>query len=292
MMIPAGTTALNAINTCSLNRVALVTGANKGIGFFIALQLATSGLFHEVILGCRDSSRGESAVKEIQQHLVSASAEKETHVSFLPIEVGNKASHSHLRQLLEEKFNRLDVLINNAAFAFKGADNVPFEKQTKPTLDVNFRGTVDLTHELLPLLRKGQDARIVNVVSMSGYLQQIKSQQLREQISDPKLTMGQLNSLVNTFERDVHEGTHVQNGWGSSNYGMSKLALIAATKIWARDEQSIKVNCFCPGYCKTDMTSNRGGRPPSEGAKTGVFLATTEDCPTGEYYRDMQPCEW
>mmetsp|Transcript_6232 Transcript_6232/g.9114 ORF Transcript_6232/g.9114 Transcript_6232/m.9114 type:complete len:291 (-) Transcript_6232:203-1075(-) len=290
MMIPAATTAFNVIKASSLNRVALVTGANKGIGFFIALQLASSGLFHEVILGCRDSSRGERAVQEIQQHLVSASTE--THVSFLPIEVGNKASHCHLRQLLEEKFNRLDVLINNAAFAFKGADNVPFEKQTKPTLDINFRGTVDLTQELLPLLRKGQDARIVNVVSMSGYLQQIKSQQLREQISDPKLTMEQLNSLVNAFEHDVLKGTHVQNGWGSSNYGMSKLALIAATKIWAREDKGIKVNCFCPGYCKTDMSSNRGGRPPSEGAKTGVFLATMTDFPTGEYYRDMQPCEW
>ena len=278
------------------SRVAVVTGSNKGIGFHIALQLASCGLFRHVVLGCRDAIRGQNAVQEIQQRLLTeAPSSAVAQVSYLPLEVGNRTSHSIFRQLLEEQFgDKCDVLVNNAAIAFKGSDPTPFQGQTKPSLDINFRGTVDLTVELLPLLRKRNDARIVNVASMSGYLQQIKSAQLRDAFTDPNLSMEKLHSLVNQFEHDVQHGTHVQNGWGNSNYGMSKLALIAATKIWAREEASngIKVNCFCPGYCKTDMSSNLGGRPPSEGAKTGVLLATMKDCPTGEFYRDMQPSEW
>jgi NAD(P)-dependent dehydrogenase (short-subunit alcohol dehydrogenase family) len=292
-MIISAATAANVIETCSTNRVALVTGANKGIGFCIALQLALSGHFQEVILGCRDAGRGQRAVQEIQQNLLSVSSE--TLVSFLPLEVGNKTSHSQFRQLLEEKLSddkKLHVLVNNAAIAFKGSDPTPHHKQVKPTLDVNFRGTVDLTEGLLPLLRRGNDARIVNVASMAGYLQQIKSSELRDQFTDPILTMEQLHSLVNKYEQDVQSRDQLQNGWGSSNYGFSKLALIAATKIWAREESVVKVNCFCPGYCDTDMTSHKGTRSPSDGAKAAVLLATMKDCPTGEFYRDMQPAEW
>lgn len=291
-MIISSQTTSSVINVVNANRVALVTGANKGIGFFIALQLASSGLFHDVILGCRDAARGQRAVQEIEQKLISTMApDTKTHVSFLPLELGNKTSYCQARQQLEERFGKLDVLVNNAAFAFKGSDPTPFHEQTKPTLDINFRGTVDLTEELLPLLRKGHDARIVNVASMSGYLNQIRSD-LQQKFTDPNLDIDQLRALVDKFEQDVRSGKHKQNGWGSSNYGLSKLAVIAATKVWARRESAVKVNCFCPGYCKTDMTSNKGIKAPSEGARTGVLLATMKDCPTGDFFQDMHPSEW
>jgi carbonyl reductase 1 len=286
-----------ASSVVDANRVALVTGANKGIGFFLALNLAYSGLFREVILGCRDASRGKAAAQQIEQRLKSTTTismggpQSVTRVTYLPLEVGNQASHAQLRKMLEERFGKLDVLVNNAAIAFKGSDPTPFHEQTKPTLDVNFRGTVDLTEELLPLLRKGHDARIVNVASRSGYLSQIRPD-LQKQFADPNLTIHNLQVLVDKFEQDVKAGTLKQNGWGSSNYGLSKLALIAATKVWARRESAVKVNCFCPGYCKTDMTSNKGIKPPDEGAQTGILLATMTHCPTGEFYHDMHPSEW
>ena len=162
-MIPP--TAAKAAGTTT--RIALVTGANKGIGFYVALQLALSGLFGHVILGCRDITRGETAVSQIQSQLQSTDASFPTNVSFLPLTLGDKRSHHTLRELIEEKYGKLDVLINNAAMAFKGADPTPHEQQCKPTLDINFRGTVDLTEELLPLLRRGTDARIVNIASMA-----------------------------------------------------------------------------------------------------------------------------
>mmetsp|Transcript_1041 Transcript_1041/g.1480 ORF Transcript_1041/g.1480 Transcript_1041/m.1480 type:complete len:273 (-) Transcript_1041:379-1197(-) len=268
-------------------RVAVVTGGNKGIGFHAALQLARSGLFASVIIGCRDATRGKVAVSDILAQGPTAN------VCYLPLNVGDSRSHSSFAQAIEEQFGRLDVLVNNAAIAFKNADPTPHEEQAKPTLDINFRGTVDLIETLLPMLRKGEDPRVVNVASMSGRLAQIKSSALREKISSSSLTLQELRDLVDQYEQDVVNGSYEQKGWGYSNYGMSKLALIAATKVLARDEDPlVKVNCCCPGYCDTDMTSHKGPRPPSEGAKNPVLLATMKECPTGEYYENLEVARW
>lgn len=123
-------------------RIAVVTGSNKGIGFFIALQLATSGLFSNILLGCRDQVRGQKAVNEIQQELSKITSfdtqrTKTTSVSYLPLTVGDSESHKQFRQEIENKFGKIDVLVNNAAIAFKGSDPTPFKEQTKPTLDIN-----------------------------------------------------------------------------------------------------------------------------------------------------------
>jgi carbonyl reductase 1 len=277
-------------------RIALVTGANKGIGFCIAVQLALSGLFSHIVLGCRDPTRGDAAVSRIQAQLntISPPSASCTTISYLPLTLGDKQSHQQLRKSLEEQFGKVDVLINNAAMAYKGADPTPHEEQCKPTLDVNFRGTVDLTEELLPLLRLGNDARVVNVASMAGRLRQLRSSQLRSKFTSPELTMEELQSYVDQYERDVLDGTYQQKGWGGSNYGMSKLAVIAATRIWAREEaeHGIKVNCCCPGYCDTDMTSHRGTRSPEDGARNAVIPATMEHAPTGQFFQNYEVSNW
>jgi carbonyl reductase 1 len=278
-------------------RIALVTGANKGIGFCIAVQLALSGLFSHIVLGCRDPTRGDAAVSQIQAQLKTASlpsSASSTNISCLPLTLGDKQSHQKLRQSLEEQFGKVDVLVNNAAMAYKGADPTPHEEQCKPTLDVNFRGTVDLTEELLPLLRRGDDARVVNVASMAGRLLQLRSTQLRSKFTSPELTMEELQSYVDQYERDVLDGTYNQKGWGGSNYGMSKLAVMAATRIWAREEakNGIKVNCCCPGYCDTDMTSHRGTRSPEDGARNAVIPATMENAPTGQFFQNYEVSDW
>ena len=74
--------------------------------------------------------------------------------------------------------------------------------------------------------------------------------------------------------------------------GLSKLALIAATRVLARDYPAIRCNAMCPGYCDTDMTSHRGPRPPADGAKIAVLLATMEPAPTGAFYENMRESSW
>jgi len=272
-------------NTCT-GRVAVVTGANKGIGYYIALQLGLSGQFQNVLLGCRDTVRATEAVRSIQAQLPSSVT-----VSSATLDLGDETSHAQFAATVNEKFGKADVLVNNAALAFKGADPTPFEGQTKPTLDVNYRGTVDFTEKMLPLLKKGEDPRLVSVASMAGRLGQL-SPVMQAKFTDPDLTIGQLNSLVNDFERDVMDGTYKSKGWGNSNYGFSKLVVIAATKVWARENPEIKVNCCCPGYCKTDMTSQNGRRDPADGAKNAVLPATMENPPTGEYFSDYKVTPW
>jgi carbonyl reductase 1 len=278
---------ISSLSTDSM-RIAVVTGANKGIGKAIASNLATCGNFSHVILGCRNDALAKTAVEEI------ASEPNACHVSSYPLVIGDDESHKSFRAAIEEQFGKVDVLVNNAGMAFKNADPTPFEEQCTPTLNVNFRGTVHFTEELLPLLRKGDDARIVNVASMAGHLSQIHSRELREKFSNPELSKTELFQLVDNFEADVHKGQHLQNGWGNSNYGLSKLALIAMTKVWAREEakHGIAVNCCCPGYCDTDMTSHRGPRSPKDGAKNAVIPATMESPPTGEFFADYQVSTW
>lgn len=269
-------------------RVAVVTGANKGIGKAIASNLATSGIFTHVILGCRDNALAIPSVKEISD------AKNACNVSSFQLTIGDNESHASFCKAIEEKFGKVDVLVNNAGIAFKSADPTSFEDQCKPTLDVNFRGTADFTEHMLPLVRKGSDARIVNVASMAGKLSQLRSKELQNTFSNPVLEKKDLRELVDKFEVDVNEGKHAERGWGNSNYGFSKLALIAMTKVWAREEATngISVNCCCPGYCDTDMTSHKGPRSATDGAKNAVIPATMENPPKGEYFSDYKVATW
>eukprot|EP00578_Thalassiosira_sp_NH16_P024075 CAMPEP_0181096884 /NCGR_PEP_ID=MMETSP1071-20121207/11268_1 /TAXON_ID=35127 /ORGANISM="Thalassiosira sp., Strain NH16" /LENGTH=224 /DNA_ID=CAMNT_0023179317 /DNA_START=279 /DNA_END=953 /DNA_ORIENTATION=+ len=215
-------------------------------------------------------------------------------VSHRQLTIGDEKSHRSFVRFVEEEYGKVDVLVNNAGMAFKNADPTPFELQCKPTIDVNFRGTVDFTEELLPLIRRGRDARIVNVASMAGHLSQLRSKELRSEFSSPRLTKWEVFALVDKFESNVLDGTHVSEGWGNSNYGLSKLAVIAMTKVWAREEATngISVNCCCPGYCDTDMTSHHGRRHPSEGARNAVIPAVMDHPPSGEYFSDFRVSVW
>lgn len=278
----------------AIQRVAVVTGANKGVGYYIALQLASCGKFTNVILACRDDTRGQMALTKMRQELSLSNPHVNCQLDYLPLSIGDTHSHTAFSQRVLSDYEKVDVLVNNAAIAFKGADPTPFNQQCTPTLNINFRGTLDFTQQLLPLLRKGRDARIVNVASMAGRLSQLTSSQLIDQFTSPHLTKEGLVNLINQFESDVHSGCHASKGWSNSNYGMSKLAVIALTKVLAREElgNGIKVNCCCPGYCDTDMTSHRGTRSPMDGARNAVLPAIMEDCPTGEFFRDLQVARW
>ena len=193
----------------SSTRVAVVTGANKGIGYHIAAQLIASRLFGTVVLACRDEGRGLHAARQLGGE-------------YLPLTLGDEASALAFATAVRERYGRCDVLVNNAGTAFKGSDPTPFAEQTRPTLNVNYRGTLQLTEALLPMLVEQPDARVVNVASMAGRLQQL-SPARRQQFSSERLTIAALSGLVDEFESDVATGKHKAKGWGNSNYGLSKV---------------------------------------------------------------------
>jgi NAD(P)-dependent dehydrogenase (short-subunit alcohol dehydrogenase family) len=270
----------------SNERVAVITGGEKGIGYNIAVQLGQSGLFQHICVTCREESQVESTVNSLKEKL-----SPDIKICCSPMELSDTRSHEDLGTTLKTLYGKIDVLVNNAGMAYDVDDSTPEEEQCSNTLNINFRGTCSLTEELLPLLRQGTDPRIINVVSEQGHLKQL-SKERQKQFTADDLTMEELFDLMEEYENDVQEGNHLDKGWGKSFYGMADLALVAASQIWARNEPDITVDCCDPGYCKTDMTHHKGDRDPAEGAKCVVKPATMENPPTGAFYANNEIASW
>ncbi|XP_036304472.1 carbonyl reductase [NADPH] 3 isoform X1 [Pipistrellus kuhlii] len=275
----------------SCSRVAVVTGANKGIGFAIARDLCRrfSG---DVVLTARDAARGRAAVQQLQAEGLSP--------RFHPLDIDDPQSIRALRDFLRQEYGGLNVLVNNAGIAFKVDDPTPFDVQAEVTLKTNFFATRNVCNELLPIIKP--HGRVVNISSLQGSraLEQC-SQPLKEMFCCEDLTEGDLVELMKKFVEDTKNEVHEREGWPSSAYGVSKLGVTVLSRILARrlDEKRkadrILLNACCPGWVKTDMAGAFGTRTLEEGAETPVYLAllppdATE--PQGQLVRDKVVQKW
>jgi len=263
-------------------RIAVVTGGNKGIGYEIIKKLAKAeGV--KAILAARSNERGIEACKTLKKDGYE--------VEFHRMDLNDKKSIADFSSWIKEKHGGLDILVNNAAIAYKGSDPTPFQQQAEPTMKTNFYGTLDVCDALIPLMRKG--GNIVNVASRSGTsaLSNMSSK-MQAEITDSKLTREGLCGLVDKFIADVKGKKHSQAGWSNSCYGTSKLAVIVLSRILAEQlrEKDISVTSMCPGWCKTDMSSHSGPRTAEQGADTAAWLAvqTGEERPLGGFYGERK----
>jgi NAD(P)-dependent dehydrogenase (short-subunit alcohol dehydrogenase family) len=227
--------------------LALITGANKGIGFEAARQLAALGI--RVLIGSRDSKRGQEAVIALKQQGIVAQA--------LAIDVTDAVSIKAAAQIVQE-FGQLDILVNNAGI---GLDRfVPSEvdiAHVREVMDTNLFGAIATTQAFMPLLRKSAAARIVNVSSMMGSL---------FHLADPQWVGHQMLY---------------------TSYSISKAALNAFTAVLSAEllGSPIKVNSVEPGYTATDMTKGNGFQTVEQAAKVIVKYATIDDAgPSGGYF--------
>jgi carbonyl reductase 1 len=280
-----------AVASLTSERVVLVTGANKGIGKEISRKLGSEKDNLICILACRNEKLGKAAADELK-----ASG---CHVDSVKLDLDDAASIIQAREYVQTKYGRLDILVNNAAICFNDptlygkVPHTPFEKQASTTINTNFFGTLAVTKEFLPMLRESPSPRIVNIASYAGRLAILKSQALVDTFTSPDLQLDQLEDLMNTFVKEVEAGTHARKGWPNTCYGMSKVGIIALTKILARDETKIMVNSVDPGYCATDQNKNQGNRPAERGAVTPFLLSTQDDkFLTGIHWMDEQPIQW
>ena len=242
--------------------IALVTGANKGIGREIAGQLAALG--HTVVVGARGAEDGEQVAAELRAAGRDAVA--------VVLDVTDPASVAAAAETIEARFGRLDALINNAGVSGRpGADMSGQLPRSADVDDVrfvfetNFFGVITVTSAFLPLLRHSSAPRIVNVSSSAGSL---------ALMSDPA----------------TYDQSPVALG-----YVPSKTALTALTLQYARDlaDEHILVNAVCPGFVDTDLNNHAGVREPSEGAASAVRMATVAvDGPTGTFTDDQGPVAW
>jgi len=250
-------------------RVVLVTGANKGIGKEIARSIGALAE-QTVILGCRDVRLAEAAAAELSADGCD--------VTFTRLDLTDASTVDATVDFIERKFGRLDALVNNAAICFNDptlygrCDYTPFEKQASITIQTNYFGTLGVTEACLPLLRaSGSSPRIVNVASYAGRLR--GSQALQDAFTSASLDVPRLSILMEQFVSEAERGTHAANGWPNTCYGISKMAIIALTRVLARAEPRIMVNSVDPGYCATDQNSNQGFISAADGAVTPALLA-------------------
>jgi NAD(P)-dependent dehydrogenase (short-subunit alcohol dehydrogenase family) len=234
-------------------KVALITGANKGIGFEVARQLATKGF--TVLLGSRDPQRGAEAAARIP----GAEA--------IALDLNNPETIAAAARQIEQTYGHLDVLVNNAGIAIfsEGRPGVASLDAVRETFETNFFGALAVTQAVLPLLRKSEAARIVNVSSTLGSL---------------------------TFQSDP---ANPFADFRAIGYPGSKAALNMFTVVLAAElrDTPIKVNSACPGYVATDINNHSGPRTVEQGAAIIVHLATLPpDGPTGGFFDDNGTIPW
>ena len=238
------------------SRVALVTGANKGIGLEIARQLGGQGM--TVLIGARDERRGQDAAEKLRADGVDA--------RYVQVDVTSQKAIDRAARHIQEEFGRLDILVNNAAIAIDDAPPSGLDMDAlRRTFEANFFGAVAVTQAMLPLLRKSPAGRVVNMSSGLASL---------AQTGDPGWEFSQLNLLA---------------------YNSSKTALNAATVQFAKEllKTPIKVNSADPGYTATDMNDHQGTRSVEQGARVAVRLATLPaDGPTGGFFDEDGLLPW
>ncbi|XP_041529070.1 carbonyl reductase [NADPH] 1 [Microtus oregoni] len=275
----------------SCSRVALVTGANKGIGFAITRDLCRKFL-GDVVLTARDEARGKAAVQQLQAEGLSP--------RFHQLDIDDLQSIRALRDFLLKEYGGLDILVNNAGIAFKNADPTPFHIQAEVTLKTNFFGTQDVCTELLPLMKPR--GRVVNVSSMLS-LRALKncSPELQQKFRSDTITEEELVGLMNKFVEDTKKGVHEKEGWPNSAYGVSKIGVTVLSRIHARklSEQrkgdKILLNACCPGWVRTDMAGPKATKSPEEGAETPVYLALLPpdaEGPHGQFVQEKKVEKW
>jgi len=244
--------------------VALVTGANKGIGLQIAKDLATHGF--TVLVGSRDLEKGETAAKS-----VGADARA------VQLDVTDQTSITAAAERIRNEFGRLDVLVNNAGISHAGRPGRASENlgdvnslvsapldDVRLVFETNVFGVIAVTQAMLPLLREAPAGRIVNLGSSGGSL------------------------TLNSDPANPHRAMF-------GNYSVSKSASHAVTLAFALALEStrIKVNIACPGFTSTALNNFNGTRTVEQGAREAVRLALIgADGPTGTFSDEDGPVAW
>jgi NAD(P)-dependent dehydrogenase (short-subunit alcohol dehydrogenase family) len=239
--------------SAAVQKIALVTGANKGLGFEIARRLAHEGCF--AWLGCRDEARGRAAEAQLKARGLD--------VEFVHLEMTDPATIEAVARAIEDRHGRLDVLVNNAAVLFDwgGRASALGLGELARTLAPNVGGVAEVTRAMLPLLRKSTSACIVNMTSSGGSFAQT------EQNSDGFAPAYQVSKAALDM------------------YTLLLAQELAGTKI--------RVNCCSPGWVRTDMGTSAAPLSVEQGADTPVWLALQGgDGPNGGFFADRKRMAW
>ncbi|KAL1543511.1 (+)-neomenthol dehydrogenase [Salvia divinorum] len=296
-------------------RYALITGANKGIGFQICRQLASRGMV--VILAARDEKRGIEAREKLKEF---------DNVVFQQLDVADPASVAAVFEFIKSTFGRLDILVNNAGirgvdvagdvsvleeyivadcafFEAGGQVEEPFHpkaegklvetlKNAEECIETNYYGAKRVTEALIPLLQLSDSPRIVNVSSTLGSLVLQPNEVAKRVLSSKEgLTEERVDEVVQEFIKDLKKGKVEEKQWPPhfAAYKVSKAALNAYTWLAAQRHPRFLVNSVCPGFARTDITFNHGPLSEVEAAEAPVKMALLPDGgPSGSFFHRLE----
>ncbi|RNB85482.1 SDR family oxidoreductase [Brevibacillus panacihumi] len=230
-------------------KVALVTGGNRGVGYELVKLLALSG--YQVILTSRDPEKGQEAAQKLQESALD--------VSFVLMDVDHQESIRQAALTVNERFGRLDVLINNAGVYLgeNGSILTMDPSILEQTMATNFFGAYHVIRSFIPLMQKHGYGRVINVSSEYGAIREMSYR-------------------------------------GAGAYKLSKLALNGLTRLVAAEiNGDIKINAVDPGWVSSDMGGPSAPRTPRQAAESILWLATLgPDGPNGEFFRDGRRVDW
>lgn len=248
-----------------IDKVAIVTGSNKGIGFGIVRELCSRGL-KIVYLTARDVRKGEEAVKKLKEEGLNP--------LFHQLDITDRKSVENFAKHLKEKHCGLDILINNAATIPNDFTKTTYA-EAKRVIDVNYRSYFNIQDLLFPLLN--DNARVVNISSDCGHISNLKNTQWIERLTKQNLEIEEIDEFVNWFLDSVQNNTLNEDDFASTAllaYRISKIAICALTRIQqAKMEKNISINSLHSGFVKTDMTVQHGDLSVQEASQTPVYLA-------------------
>ncbi|MEO9340495.1 SDR family oxidoreductase [Mesorhizobium sp. SB112] len=239
-------------------KIALITGATRGLGFETARQLARKGVF--VLLGARDLDAGREKAEALRTEGLAVEA--------IEIDLNRPETIDTAASTIAERFGRLDILVNNAGILLLDTDDFPSVAPTqtlRESFEVNFIGTVLVTQKMLPVIRKATSGRIVNLSSSVGSL---------------------------WWNGDSANPTPDVKWLG---YAASKAALNMLTVQLAFElrDTPIKVNSVCPGYVMTDLNKGGGYVTIEDGVQASVKYALLDDAgPSGQFFNIEGPIRW
>ena len=242
----------------STNKIALITGANKGIGFEVARQLGKQKC--TVLVGARNAKLGEEATAKLKKEGIDA--------RFVQLDVTRRDTIEAARAKIETEFGRLDILVNNAGIADRGGDGPPSRANIDAvgrTLQTNFVGALAVAQAMLPLIRKSAAGRIVNVSSELGSI---------TGFGDPNWKFGHAKFI----------------GYCASKAAMNMMTAQLAAEL--RDT-NIKINSVNPGYTATDLNNNQGTQTIEEGSAETIRAALLgDDGPSGQFLETGGKLPW
>jgi len=261
----------------SYDFVAIVTGANRGIGLECIRRLAEQTENSLLILTSRNLQSGETAKKTILNSTPSAK------ILVKQLDITDSSSIQALVKDISENYGQVNVLINNAGFAYPMSSEVPFSTQARNTIDINYYGTKKMCEAFLPVL--SDDGKIINVSSTSGLGAKDSCSESVRALFQTNSTK-KLDEVCEQFVALATQGKHKERGYPGTAYGTSKFAVNVMSGILT-NQHTIPVIACCPGFCRTNMTSGRRnlssyvmwaagyviGQSAYEGADTPVWLA-------------------